>query len=606
MKIIDKVEIKYFRSFLDKKIEIQNINDLNIFSGKNDCGKSNILRALNLFFNFETDLGKSINFNEDFSKFRKIEIKNDKVQRKKGSEKEIREQRSFISIKVHFNLINSSSKYSLPDKFWISRTWKPTSEYNKPDEKDNIIVEYKKKNRKNLKKGYEGRLSQSKTIFLSKIKYEYIPAIKDKNFQSYLLSKLQETILSASNTDIVNASKKLEIQLAKAAGKLYAEFEKETSIKSNLKIPESLIDFFKAFEIYTQLNSDGEDSPLQNRGDGIQARFIPTVLEYISENTKYSFTIWGFEEPENSYEYSMASELAKKFLKDYSKKNQIFITTHSFVFLSLEGENITKYRVFNSKSEIVSTNVVEYTGSMVKDHSDDNLLKELGVLEIFTDINKIMEEKLLTYERQIEDLSRNTEPLVYTEGPSDVIYLKYAWNQIYSEIIPFEIKSSGHSNQDGSVTGGYNQLRANLDVPNNSNRIIIGLFDNDEGFNAYNGLKPSIFTLQNIFSKSNVLKNVVAVIIPEIEYRNNYHLIHKLPIEALFEDNTLKKYNVTILENKMSIKDVNNNIVQIDYKSFADFKKVKLAEKISNGHQLTSVEIKSYKRLFEEIKKYIK
>ncbi|MDA3941874.1 MAG: AAA family ATPase, partial [Spirochaetia bacterium] len=159
MKIIEKIEIKYFRSFLDKKVEILNLNDLNIFSGKNDCGKSNILRALNLFFNYETDLGKPINFHEDFSKFRKVEIKLDKETRSQGAEKEIREQRSFISIKVYFNLTVSGSSYSLPDKFWISRTWKPRSEYNRPDEKDNIVVEYKKKNKGNLKKGYEGRLA---------------------------------------------------------------------------------------------------------------------------------------------------------------------------------------------------------------------------------------------------------------------------------------------------------------------------------------------------------------------------------------------------------------------------------------------------------------
>ncbi len=56
------MEIRNFRS-IQHLIINTNLNDLNVFVGKNDIGKSNILRALNLFFNNETDLGKKLNFN---------------------------------------------------------------------------------------------------------------------------------------------------------------------------------------------------------------------------------------------------------------------------------------------------------------------------------------------------------------------------------------------------------------------------------------------------------------------------------------------------------------------------------------------------------------
>ena len=49
MNLIASIEISYFRSF-SEIVKITNCKDLNIFSGKNDSGKSNILRALNLFF----------------------------------------------------------------------------------------------------------------------------------------------------------------------------------------------------------------------------------------------------------------------------------------------------------------------------------------------------------------------------------------------------------------------------------------------------------------------------------------------------------------------------------------------------------------------------
>jgi predicted ATP-dependent endonuclease of OLD family len=69
--LIEKIEIKSFRSFGNRKknkTQITNLKDLNIFSGGNNSGKSNILRALNLFFNQNTNLNQFINFNKDFFK----------------------------------------------------------------------------------------------------------------------------------------------------------------------------------------------------------------------------------------------------------------------------------------------------------------------------------------------------------------------------------------------------------------------------------------------------------------------------------------------------------------------------------------------------------
>lgn len=40
---------------------------LNMFVGLNDVGKSNVLKALNLFFTGETDYGEKFDFETDFS-----------------------------------------------------------------------------------------------------------------------------------------------------------------------------------------------------------------------------------------------------------------------------------------------------------------------------------------------------------------------------------------------------------------------------------------------------------------------------------------------------------------------------------------------------------
>ena len=51
--IIEKIEIENFRS-IKKKVTLEDspTSSFKVFVGPNNSGKSNILRALNLFFNF--------------------------------------------------------------------------------------------------------------------------------------------------------------------------------------------------------------------------------------------------------------------------------------------------------------------------------------------------------------------------------------------------------------------------------------------------------------------------------------------------------------------------------------------------------------------------
>ena len=61
--IIREIRKKNFRSIVEATIPLDNFN---IFVGLNDCGKSNVLKALNLFFNGETEAGHSLDFKRDY------------------------------------------------------------------------------------------------------------------------------------------------------------------------------------------------------------------------------------------------------------------------------------------------------------------------------------------------------------------------------------------------------------------------------------------------------------------------------------------------------------------------------------------------------------
>ena len=62
------IEIQNFRSIKFMNFEPDNYN---VLFGNNGVGKSNVLRALNLFFNNQTDLDTDLDFEVDLIKWQK-------------------------------------------------------------------------------------------------------------------------------------------------------------------------------------------------------------------------------------------------------------------------------------------------------------------------------------------------------------------------------------------------------------------------------------------------------------------------------------------------------------------------------------------------------
>lgn len=152
---IKQVQIKNFRSIIRATL---NFDQINIFVGLNDAGKSNILKALNLFFNDETEPGVEFDFETDYCKSAPIIAKKAKE----------------IEIKITF---------SIPEN------------YN-----DNAEVIWKKTWRKEGKNKNEYNRSfkqRSKVpILFTRIKYKYVPAVKSNDYFKYLLVDLYKSISS--------------------------------------------------------------------------------------------------------------------------------------------------------------------------------------------------------------------------------------------------------------------------------------------------------------------------------------------------------------------------------------------------------------------------
>ena len=166
MNIIKNVEISYFRSIYKSKLK--DLRVLNVLSGRNDAGKSNVLRALNLFFNGQTDWQKDLNFYQDFSFNRLDQVRKESV---KG--------RQFISIAIEFYRPETYDK-SLPLTFKVTRTW--FRESKNYVETNNLEATEKAKK-------LPATLNTAKRflqIFLNRVHFEYVPAIKDRTYYDRL------------------------------------------------------------------------------------------------------------------------------------------------------------------------------------------------------------------------------------------------------------------------------------------------------------------------------------------------------------------------------------------------------------------------------------
>ncbi len=347
MDIISKIEIKHFRSFDggkdQPKVRIEELKDINVFSGSNDSGKSNVLRALNLFFNNEISPGVKFDKERDFSKIvanrfdkdvedrKAIEIERVRlINENGGSEKpkDLRRSDEVISIKLFFN--NKNKQRGLPQEFWISRTY---------SQKNNFQGEY----------NYQGDLNKAQTTaFLKSFQFEYIPAIKDRQFFNHLLTKLQAYLFEKGDKSKKNkfrdSSERFNEILRTETNELFDNFLQSSGVEARFYIPSTLVDFFRTLSVRTE-----NEISLFERGDGVQARFIPEILDEISRNSTKN-VIWGFEEPENSYESKNIRKLKDEFQFKFSKKYQIFITTHTMEFLALKRE-FTEYEnaILNNK-----------------------------------------------------------------------------------------------------------------------------------------------------------------------------------------------------------------------------------------------------------------
>lgn len=189
MQYIEKVEISKFRSLGENNIIV--CGKKNIFSGSNDSGKSNVIKALNLFFNDRTDIFTNFNPENDFNKWfkdrnargqRNVTIK---VYIKRGAYKDPAGiNKGFVAEKI-FGIDGS-----IQTNFYVMNA------ENKEEKLPHDSASHKR----------------ADSVIRNQISFIYIPAIRDLDFRRYIQRQLLE-ITNSGNGQLGDIFKKLKAEL---------------------------------------------------------------------------------------------------------------------------------------------------------------------------------------------------------------------------------------------------------------------------------------------------------------------------------------------------------------------------------------------------------
>lgn len=403
MKLIKSIAISGFRSIDECKLK--DLEDLSIVFGRNDAGKSNVLRALNLFFNGETNEGQ------------RFDIERDLHVSRTGRNR-------MVQIWVE---VNTPDRYpSLKSTFWVRKTWSSSG---------SPTVLYPR--------WVRDKQLRSARQLLNSIDYHYIPAIKSNAIFEKLLGDVY-SILSEDETFRASLERfAKEVQARTTA--LSDSLAKNVGLTSLLAPPTDLQALFRSLDFLT--GKEHEFSLLLQRGDGIKVRHIPEIMSFICSHRSSRFHVWGFEEPENSLEYANAICEAEAFRRYAAEPHtQVVITSHSPAFYNLGDGNVRRFHVSKPSDDDAASKAVAGTRVDVIAGGEDpaDLMGEGALLASMAghlrDVQAELDRQRIAIEELEEALGRRRRPVVFVEGESDRLIIEAAYKVVFpGETQPYDV-----------------------------------------------------------------------------------------------------------------------------------------------------------------------
>lgn len=423
--IIKKIRIENFRSIHILEIET---SPFTVLVGKNDCGKSNILRALNLFFNGETNHNTGFNFEDDYNFFAPI----------------LKRKAKEIVVRIEAEIPKSYRRTNGDFIVWEKR-WRRDGLDSGPADYHGYRM--RKNNRGKMVKD-KVSISEKSNLhaLLRKIEFEYVPAIKDNLYFDDLRGRIYKIISEAAAQTFRTSSGAFEKSIGEHLKSLTQSIDESLGSTTRLALPRDLSHIFEKLDFL----SGDQSVSLENRGDGIKARHIPLILKFMAlkkmeiqgKGSMPTSFLWGYEEPENNLEFSSALALSDELVEHVNNEvAQILVTTHSPVFYDLAGKNSDIFLQHISRSSDTEGTKASRNNSDLDDSLGTLAMMAPRISEIVTEVRKREQAKT-----QAEILLKEKRSKIFVEGESDKIILTKAMEIFYPELkaeIDFLTKRNG-------------------------------------------------------------------------------------------------------------------------------------------------------------------
>lgn len=331
MRLITNVEIADFRSIQSATLKLG--SGFVPIVGQNNSGKSNILRALHLFFTGDVEPGVALNLARDFHN--------------PG-----RKRRREISVGVTFDLpeyfrfhkqIREGLDQTLGRRFSIRKSWS----YAGQESPDELAMRITIQKHGEPERSAEGDDTHRVAQFLKLVRFRYQPNhIHPSEMLKNEEPELQRVLLYYLRKKKLVGSKEFDQifeHMTDVASELVAPIRdslrntsshvQDLELTTPKELGELLFTFFPKLSV-----SGGTQLDALQHGSGVQSFLTVLMLHFLDTRFQMDFgwrqaTVWALEEPESFLHQSLQHSVAE-FLKSSGagERFQVLATTHSDVF----------------------------------------------------------------------------------------------------------------------------------------------------------------------------------------------------------------------------------------------------------------------------------
>lgn len=485
---IRNVSAKNFRPF--STLEEVKIGSLTTIIGKNDSGKSSVLKVLNVFFNNQKlnddDVHYGANEDEDvvieacFTNLPKIEIE-------EGVETTFEEEMlvdsdGFLRIRkvyhrddlTKFGIFLIVNDYEEDDYRGLvtltetqlntrgrslgidfSKSGRGITNRDKRKEiREKALVEGVSLVGKELTVGKSNRAWKAIEKLLPK--FDLFDAdsnlgINATQFQNEFNQIINATVESGGAIFARKAlTDRIEIALQNEVNQIFERFKNHTDDFESFSVKPKY-SWHKAvtFDIMGKDKYLVEKS-IDQRGTGVRRILMVAFFQHMAEKIRSDNFVYGIEEPENSLHPGLQRELFESFLKIAKGGNQIIVTSHS--------------PVFAGSSPLEDLILIKRDGGLATAEQSD----DLDLIEVAKELGIEPSDQITGY-----------DACVFVEGMNDVEFFKHA---------AAEFKRNGYINEDfddkniGFIICGGDSLKHWMDLKamNRLNRRFGVVIDSDK------------------------------------------------------------------------------------------------------------------------------